>query len=364
MSEIIIENLPDEVEKTTISFGDDEEIDELSIKDAEIISETKREPVKNAVKDSEIDDFTLFLSTLPEDCNPTIIIKRQPDRNYAGQFRTSCETQENTGTLNWNNYTDASQIYDDIAKQFGGGRYTIQIKDGQRFEKNRTWTDSIGDPVGLSEKEKTSLNLKTKADEQPRNIESSQVFANPQPEPEKKNFLREAMEEMKALKEFQDFISPPRPDVTTATGSEPQPITKETIKMALIEKALNNPDLVEKAIEAVFDIPPDSPDAQQGTLIEVIKFAASHQTETKALLDIALSSVGTLFSSLLPKPPPTIPPGIIQNGLQRFKRESHPPAEAQTPENVSAATQPPETAESFPLMNQEISAFPFIALEG
>ena len=103
-----------------------DEFAELPVKDAEIISETPLKRVKEVENEVEPDDFTKFLLTLPDDSNPAIIITRQPDRNYAGQFRLACESQEHSGTLNWNNYTDASEIYNDIAKKFGGGRYSIQ----------------------------------------------------------------------------------------------------------------------------------------------------------------------------------------------------------------------------------------------
>lgn len=367
MSEIIIENLPDEVSKATISFEENpitEEFDELPIKDAEIVSETPLTKVKTAEKEEEPDDFTKFLLTLPEDSNPAIIITRQPDRNYAGQFRIACESQEHTGTLNWNNYTDPSEIYNDIAKKFGGGRYSIQVKDGQRFEKHRTWTTTIGDPVQMSEKEKTLLELKTKNEEQPRNVESSPVFANaPQAEPEKKNFLREAMEQIKDLKEFQNLLAPPTQPASDPTA---QPIiTKETIKMALIEKALNNENLVEKAIEAVFDIAPEAEEKSSNTIIEVIRFAASHQTEAKAVLDMAFSGVGVLLSNLMPKPPPVnIPTNIIPSGLQRFKRQPDTPTYSPMPETAPQVESEPENNNAPVVHIPEIEPFPFIALEG
>ncbi len=350
----------EESEKSEIQFESEPETEDsraqLPIKEAEIIKETRRvEPAE-----TEKDDFTKFLESLPMDSNPTIVIVRQPDRNFAGQFRTPCDSQQHGSSLNWNNYTDANDIYADIAKQFGGGRYTIQIKDGQRFEKNRTWTTNISDPPFLSEREKAANELKTKSEEQLRNNETSQVFANPQAAPtEQKNPLLEAIEQLKYLKEFQNLVLPPETPTAAQPAAQPlQPaITKETIKMAIIEKALNNEALLEKAIEAVFDIPPETAETQSNTVVEVIKFAASHQSETKALLDMAFSSVGAIISNLIPKPPPV----INQNapvGLQRFKRPPDNAKPAPMPET------PPQTEHAPPEAMRQIEPFPFIALEG
>ncbi|MGI8642395.1 MAG: hypothetical protein ACR2MG_20900 [Pyrinomonadaceae bacterium] len=360
MEKIIEENEPGENENSIIEFEAEPTTGnpsrELPIKDAEVIKETRRVEKTDDAQDT----FSKFLESLPEDSSPTIIITRQPDRNSGMQFRTPCEGQEQTGTLSWNNYTDASEIHADIAKRFGGGRYTIKIKDGQRLEKNRTWTTNISDPPFLSEKEKAALELKTKSEEQLRNNETSQVFANPQVAPtEQKNPLLEAIEQLKYLKEFQNLVSPPETPTAAQPAAQPlQPaITKETIKMAIIEKALNNEALLEKAIEAVFDIPPETAETQSNTVVEVIKFAASHQSETKALLDMAFSSVGAIIANLIPKPPPV----INQNapvGLQRFKR---PPGNAKP---APAPETPPQTERAVTEAMRQIEPFPFIALEG
>lgn len=343
-----------EPEKVTIEFADESENDnfeQLPVRDAEILVETP------------LDDFTIFLESLPDDSNPSIIITRQPDRNYAGQFRIPCESQEHSGTLNWNNYTDASEIYNDVAKEFGGGRYSIQVKDGQRFEKNRTWTTTIADPVNLSEKEKTLLELKTKTDEQLRTVENSQLFANPVPVQNElpRNSLKDAIEQIKDLKEFQNLLMPPSPPPTEQPAAQPTtpPITKETIKMAIIEKALNNENLLEKAIEAVFDIAPEAVETQGGALVEIFKYAASHTSETKAILEIAVQSVGSLIMPFIPKPPAVLPT-IRQNGLQRFKKPADTPTAESVPKNEP---QPQQTAKNQPpaaALNIILDEFQFI----
>ena len=275
----------------------DESAEDLPIKDAEIIKETRR----IETSDYEEDTFAKFLESLPEDSNPVILITRQPDRNSGMQFRTPCEGREQTGTLNWNSYTDASEIHADIAKRYGGGRYTIKIKDGQRLEKKPHLDNQhFRSAVFVRQRKKPRSKQKRTRTNNPEitKFRRRSQISRRRP-PSSKNPLVEAIEQMKLLRDFENLVSPSREPVESPTATPAQPaITKETIKMALIEKALNNPDLVEKAIEAVFDIPPETAEQQGNTVVEVIKFAASHPNRNERIVRHRFVVSGNRFRRL------------------------------------------------------------------
>jgi len=377
MSEKNSENLPIGVKKSTIVFDDAEENESagehLPIKEAEILDETKRPAETTEAQPAEPEDeFAQLIAKLPSDCNPTLLITRQPDRQFSGKWRTLCESQSYEGSLNWNNYKEPSEIYDDIGKQFGGGRFTIQIKDGQRMEKGKTVTVNIADPTGLSVKEETALKLRQSTEKEPAPVFQSQpepIAAAPvAPVDPLDNFLN-------TFTKFKQINEMMTPAPTAAAAPEPAPtiqapVTRQTIQMAVVEAVLkgNNQALIEKTLVAALDISPDTPEASNGVIGDTISFIVQHPSESKTALDIVVSTfagvAAKFFPGLTQPAPPAqliqpriIPPG--RNPLEQFKAAPDAPAEAPPPKNQPQAKQAQPAA---PPAASVAPDFPFIEL--
>jgi hypothetical protein len=111
--------------------------------------------------------------------------------------------------------------------------------------------------------------------------------------------------------------------------------------MALIEKAMNEPELVSMAIRSVFDIPPEmaAEAEEKSTVIEIIKYIAAHPGESKTVLDTILGSAAGVFAPLaslvMPKTPP---PQTMDINAFRQPRNEQPPV---SPPEMPAT--PPQT---------------------
>ncbi len=367
---------PRAVKKSEIAFIDDDAGEdfhgELPIKDAEITSETRTAQTK--FDDDAGEDFlTQFLASFPDTSNISFVVTRQPDKHLAGNFQIPCDGQSYTDTIYWTDESEPSDLYDEITRKHGGGRYTIQARTGAKgFQKNKSWTINLADPPQPSERLKTLLTVKTKTAEEQQQQQPAQ---NPVPQPDAshqppKSAIKQALEELEDFQKLQKIFTPPA--LTTAPppiAAPPQvePVTTDSVKWRVLDKALNFEPLVEKALNGVLELPPETVDAGSGSVvIDTVKFVWAHPEETKTVLDMALSSLSSvaakLFSPSQPKPQMHIvrqPIQPAQNPLEQFRRPKVDAADAPTLENGAEAQSAPETTGT---ATETAADFPIITL--
>ncbi len=343
-----------ETQKTsTIEFVDtdknedfhDDDTDKDAI-DGEILSEIKVKP--GEAEEFYLDEFAQFLNNLPTDTEASFIVSRLPDRNLKGEFRLPCNTLKRIDVFYWNGETSPDEFYNQITEKHGGGKYNFQIREGKGFGK--AWTQILADPPFLTEIEKAFKTEKeeTKPSEQPRNVESSQVFAN-QPKPENKtDGMREMMNFFKEMKEFEKAIAPLQPEQIPQSNRDK--ITQESIQMRIVESSLGDPEILKMAVRSVFNIAPEEADEKPAGFWESVTQAFVSNPTLQNKLGDMISSVFSASSSLVgnlltPTQPPIIPNAPF--GLDSIRRprndaqpEPQPKNEPQTQETAqNAATQ-------------------------
>ena len=358
------ENEAEPVKPSRVVFENDsnsedfepEESDKNAI-DAEILREEKYKPeVKPDAEEFHLDEFSQFLDNLPNDAEASFIVSRLPDRNLKGEFRQPCNVQKRIDVFYWNGETTPDEFYNQITEKHGGGKYNFQIREGKGFGK--AWTQVLADPPFLTEVEK-ALKEETKNEEQKRNSDSSQHFvSNPQAQ-NSKSPIKDFLEQAREFKELNEIFSPAAQTPLPAPADEGNRITKESIKMALIEKSLDQPELLAMALRSVFDVPPEDKGEieDKGLIIETIKYVAAHPNDAKTVLDTVLSSLSSILSPLasaiMPKQPvstitPNLPMSLNSiranpNNAQAASAPKNEPQPAQTAKNE--ASQPPAAPE-------------------
>ena len=341
---------------------DDESREDLFIKDAEITGETKTLDLKPARK---LTDFEKFYNSLPEEESATFKITRQPDRNLAGKFRLPCNTQIYTGTIYWNaGDTEPDELYNEIARTYGGGRYSIQVRQGEGFSKS--WTVNIDDPAQPSEKE---LTLRKEAESTAAEAAPAQ---QPQPKSESDSFDN-FVNQIRKVREVESLFrtDQPQPVIVQQQQSEPPQLTDEAIRFKVIEKSLDDPNLRERALNAMLNIPQNEAGAEpeENLIVTGIKYIFNNPTESKTVLDLILESaagaIGKVFTQ--PQPPPAQPaiyqPSVMpaQNfDLQQFKRPQNAPAQAPIIETQPQAQPAPAIA---PIIAAPAAEIPFVSFE-
>ncbi len=342
---------------------------DLEVKEAEIISETRIKP--EDLNEVYTDEFSQFLDNLPADADASFLISRLPDRNLKGEFRTPCNVLKHVETIYWNGETKPEEIYAQITAKHGGGKYMFQIRQGKGFGKS--WTQVLADPPHLTEIEKALRTDKeeTKSEEQARNNAASQVFANLQRPTEPTDAfagMRQFMTVFQEIEAFKQAIKPPEPTVSEPAPAQPE-ITADTIKLKVIEKAIENPELLQMAVMSVFKIPAevkDSVEGEQGNfLVETFKFAFSHPNETKAVIETVVSGFGSFFAPIISRfsAPPAQPPPTANFGLDSFRMPRNEPPAAPMAETQPQPQQSPAAPVFEPQPQPESAKIPFVALE-
>lgn len=336
------------INQVKISEEFEENLEDETIQEAVIISETKTNFAQK--EEVEPDEFSQFLSQLPTDSEIKFIVTRLADRNLSGQFRLPCLSDQHTDNLYWTGETDPSDIYSQITKKHGGGRYRIQIRGREGFAKNATWTITLSDPVELSDRENLIKNEKAKADEQERKNDTSQMFANPIPQTSPKSALKEFLEQAQEFKQLQELLAPqpaPQPQIIQqpAAPVTAAPVTKESIKLTLIQEAVKEPELLKMALRSVFEIqepitPEDKPSWFENL---ALSFASNPEIQEKALVIIG-QVAAPLIGLLTPKVPPVIAeaspqPPMPQFDLSQFKQPRNEEPAAPIQETQSDATE-------------------------
>ena len=336
------------------------EINHKPIIDAQILRETLNKPaIEIESPEAELTGIAALLSNLKTDSDVSILITRLKDGLHKNQFRQPCEESGKVDTVAWDGEPYPDALYTYIRKTYGGGRYRFQLRYNGGFKES--WTDTLLDPAELSDKEKLERKQKTNADEQPRTVESSQLFANPKPPEEKKDALQELIDQADKFNQLRAILSPspgeapPPPAVLPAANDEPR-ITKDTIKMLLIEKALDRPNLLEKAVESVFDI--ESKETRYPGFWESIAQSFATNDQVQSMLINGLSAVaapiaGLVMTKFMPPPQTTTvaaPP--ILRSPQINTPQQQPPAPQTTAEmpmtEPTAPTAPTEPANPLP----------------
>lgn len=329
MSEILAEFESDLIHNESF-----EEIErEKNVIPAEILSESR---VLIEPKEEQLNErLTELLKNLPQEAETKFIVTRLADKNLAGQFRIPCNHNEECDAIYWNGDNEPSELYAQVRKLHGGGLYRFRTHANGGFVKNGTWTQIIADGE-ISEKEKVLESLKTKTEAVKAEVVQPQFV--PQQQNVDDSFERFLMQ-FERLEKFKQVIAPPTPPPMEQTAPT---VNKETIKMALIEKAMNEPELVSMAIRSVFDIPADvaAEAEEKNTVIEIIKYVAAHPNEAKTVLDVGLGSLGNIFSPfaslLAPKAPPQ---PVTLDSFRQPRNDSQPVSPPKTPPQP---TQPPK----------------------
>lgn len=316
---------------------------------AEILSESRFfvEPKEEQLNER----LTELLKNLPQEAETKFIVTRLADKNLSGQFRIPCNHNEECDAIYWNGDSEPSELYAQVRKIHGGGLYRFRTHANGAFVKNGTWTQIISDGE-LSEKEKVLESLKIKEVE-PIKAEVVQPNFAPQPQQSNDDSFEKFLNQFERLEQFKRAIAPPSPPPAEAPAPT---VNRETIKMALIEKAMNEPELVSMAIRSVFDIPPEMAEAEEkSTVIEIFKYIAAHPGESKTVLDTILGSaagvIAPLASFMIPKPP------AQEINLNTFNQ----PRTEQPPVSIPLTQpQPPQTAEFEPFVIED--TLPFIEI--
>jgi hypothetical protein len=290
---------------------------------------------KGAIFGAIVDDeFSAFLSSLPTDEVVTIVVWRLSDRNYTGQFRLPCEDSGHQDTIYWKAPKTSEEIYADIQKKHGGGLYQFKIRQGRGFAKGKVWNQLIRDPAEPSVAEKALMDaLKPKTDEQVRNNQSSQVFANEKsPKPQSK--MRELLNELKEFEELKNFFAPEAAPAPVVQNS-PVP-ADDQIKLSVFKLAEGNPELSKQAFEFAFG------KEESYWLKDLGMYAFQNPDQTEALLNVGKRFIGDLVGYLLPARPQSTTTAIMP---------SHPannfnPAQQPGATSPSAFAQPPITAKT------------------
>lgn len=369
----------DEENKSTVKFelvNEDDDVefpnetgDETAIEAEEILPS---KPFSEILQPDEPIDSRLsdFFSTLPQNNGTRFIVARLPDRSMSGKFRLPCDEEEDCESVYWKGETEPSELYAKIRNMNGGGVYRIRTHGNTGFVKGGTWTVTLGDPSKKSDKEKLidEKNAKAKTDEQPRRDENSQVFVSkPQPEVTAKTAIKDFLEQAKEFKELQElFAPPPAAQTEQPAQTAAAQITKESIKMALIEKSLAQPELLEMALKSVFDIPiNEAEEKPQGFWETIAQTFAANPTLQNKLGDVISGTVegvsGLVGNLIMPNTPPAIP--NLPISLNSIRAPRNDAEGAPQPKNEPQAQETAQTAPLQPAAAPEIVIVPSIKLE-
>lgn len=294
------------------------------------------------------DEFAAFLETLPPNTEITIIVNRKPDHNL--HFRIPNKTYGHTDTLYWNNET-TEEIYADIQKRFGGGRYQFQIRHGKGFS-GKTWEKTIFDPHEPSDAEKVILaeKEKAKAQEHERKSENSQSFAN-QPrsnEPDIDNFFDTLEKWEKRIEKFRPKENPPM-----QVSSER---SVEDIILLEAVREVKDDEVKKQLVQKVFGLIEEKKQ-QKETWIDLVKYGLQNFDQVKNVIggvaSIVLPYVLPASSAQPPMTAGNLPnfpnmPGQAQPNLEQFRQkapvEAAPVSEPQA-EQVAEPQAPPAKIE-------------------
>lgn len=319
---------------------------------AEILSESR---VLLEPKEEQLNEkLTELLKNLPQEAETKFIVTRLADKNLSGQFRILCNHNEECDAIYWNGDSEPSELYAQVRKLHGGGLYRFRTHANGGFVKNGTWTQIISDGSELSEKEKVLELLKNNSAE-PVKVEVNQPQFVPQQTTNQDSFEQFLMQ-FERLEQFKKAIAPQNPPPIEQTAAPN--VTKESIKLTIVEKCLDEPELLKMAVRSVFDVPAEIAEAEteKNTVVEVIKYVAAHPSESKAVLDTVLGSVSGLiapFASLImPKPQPM---NLDINAFRIPQNEQPIVSPPETP------TTPPQSVKIEPLKVEEV--VPHIKLE-
>ncbi len=329
--------------------------------DAEILRETKTNFVEEIEPPAkELTGVAALLANLNTDEEVSVIVKRLKDGQFKGQFRIPCEIDGVVETVAWDGELYPDSIYRYVKKTYGGGRYRFQLRYGGGFHES--WTEVLNDPSVESDAEKLLKKQETKNEEQPRTAPSSQQFAAPPTE--RSHPIKEAISELKYLKELQEIFTPPKsePAPVIAPAVEPK-ITVEHLKMTLIERALNSPAHVDKAINAVFGIEPDKNPRPLGFWESIGASFASNPAIQEMLINgvstVAAPLINLAMVKLMPPPAASPPPAPI---LRKPQINNQPPPQPTAPQTPANAPMPDQRTAAQPPAEQPKPATPALPL--
>lgn len=334
-------NLEDTEENPEFS---EEELDNSDAIDAEFTEIKKSSVYTRAEKDDPIvDEFASFLSELTDESNITFVVWRKSDKNLAGKFRIPCEISFYCDSIYWNKEQSPEEVYDQVAKKHGGGRYSFQVRSGKGFQK--TWTVVIGDPAQPSERERTMRGEREQSEPE-RTKENSQTFAQPQPTTPPPDPLDTIIGQAQKMNALREALFPPSQQTETTVAEPARRSVRDEMLLTLTGQAKDDPNLRSLIINAIFDTPKDDAEKEDKSFsfTDLAKYAFENPEKVSQLF-------GGILSTLLPAMPQTPAASPMPNfqtpatGLQAFKVPRNEPTPA-----TEEKTQPeaPQTASIVP----------------
>jgi hypothetical protein len=328
--ETLSEEFGNQIEDFAV-FDDDESVIDLKLSD----DETELTPVETKKDEPQPDEFSNFLGSLPENTDVTIVVSRKPDYNL--NFRIPCTTYGHQETLYWTGQT-APEIYDDIKKRLGGGRYQFQLRKGKGFEKG-SWEITILDPSTPSEAEQTLQKEKAKADEQRRTNETSQVFANAEPE-KKSSSIDEFISEFEKFEKFKKLITPEQPAAAPVADSLS---FEERIALKLFENPSSDKQLHGKIVDYAFGVFEQKKN-EKPSFAGIVADALKNPEQAEGIIKTVVGVLPALLSMFGGGSSPTAqpPPSAGMSSLVNFPT-TQPQTTAQPPSvNSPGQSQPAE----------------------
>lgn len=302
-----------------------EEISEPEIE--KIDAKNDREVIHGEVveENKRTELYLQFLESIPKDEDVTIVVNRYADKNLAGQFRVPCSVFGVKLSLYWSGENNPEELYPEVQKEIGGGRYLFQIREKGRGFSGKSWTAIVHDAPEPSKLELTlTAGRKAKNDEHKRNNESSQPFVISQPS-EPHNSIDDLLENIEKIERLRSILAPPT-DAPVINPATAESSFEDRIIMKVLERTTDNPRLEEKVVNAVFGIVEKKENKQEG-FIDLAKHALSNPEQVKGFVGMIADSFGGIIGALMTQKKPgnsqIIVPGHSQtnqpSGLEMFR---------------------------------------------
>ena len=307
--------------------------------DDAIVGEVVDADVKELPKDAgPQDEFSQFISGLPQNSDATIIISRKPDYNL--KFRVPCVAFGHTTTIYWSGQ-QPEEIYADVQRNYGGGRYTFQIRMGRSFGK--TWEITLNDPAEPSKLER-SIKEEAKAVEQERTADvpstSQTVYTAPPPAAaptaDPLDALFDQLDKVNKLKEalgVDDHHTQPAAAAMTA---------EDQLKLRIFDRMADRPELAEKLTNYAFGIFETKKEKSE-TWVDLAKEVLKNPGEAKQIFGALVSVVQPLLFSRSASPaaaPITRPQMPSGSGIAKIGEQIHTPPPAAPPAPAEPMPEP------------------------
>jgi hypothetical protein len=349
-----------ETDDSDENFSDDPTVIEADI-DEEFSDKEEEKPDVEAekdvifgevVEDRATEPYLQFLEAIPRDEDVTIVVSRYADKNLGGQFRVPCNIFGVKLSLYWSGENNPEELYQQVQREIGGGRYLFQIRNKGKGWNGKSWTAIVHDAPDPSKLELTLQRQKTNNDEHRRNRNTSQSFVNQQPIEPPRNSMDDLLENIEKIELLRELLAPKQETAPAANPSTAESSFEDRIIMKVLERTTDNPKLEEKVVNAVFGIVEKKENKQEG-FIDLAKHALSNPEQVKGLFDMVVGSLGGAIGAVMANKKP----GGSQkqpSGLDAFRAAP----------KVEFAPSPPSMAETHPEPPQTpIAAIPIIKLE-